>query len=573
MKDIPLYDVRRICDLKDMLAASVERFGDKPAFLRKQDPSAAYEPVSFRRFQSDVNAFGTALLDLGQQGQRIAVIGENQYAWVTTYLAVVNGVGIIVPIDRELPEEEIIRCLRRAQVRTVVFAESKREVMHSIAGKIDFVEHWIDMGLTSDENGFKAFAGLLARGHDLVRSGRRDYVDALLDAAAVSILLFTSATTSESKAVQLSHRNLCENLMAVMSTVRLGPGDTALSILPIHHTYESTCGFLCAVYSGCSIAFCDGLRHIPRNLKESGCTMMVVVPLVLETMYKRIWAEAEKKGAAGKLRLALKVSSGMRRIGIDLRRRLFKPVLENLSPRLRLFICGAAALNPQVAKGFRDFGISTLQGYGLTECSPLVAGNRDRACKNDAAGLPLPGIDVRLHQPSSEGVGEVVVKGPSVMLGYYEQPEETARVFTANGYFRTGDLGYIDADGFLHITGRAKNVIIAKNGRNVYPEEIESLINLSPYVLESMVYAKSDSREGDDVQVAVSIVPAVEYINATHGQGTLTADDIKGLIQNVVRGVNDMLPGFKRIRDISIRETEFIKTTTKKIKRYMEKPV
>ena len=429
------------------------------------------------------------------------------------------------------------------------------------------------MGLASDANGFKAFAGLLARGHDLVGSGRRDYVDATLDAAAVSILLFTSATTSESKAVQLSHRNLCENLMAVMSTVRLGPGDIALSILPIHHTYECTCGFLCPVYSGATIAFCDGLRHIPRNLKESGCTMMIVVPLVLETMYKRIWAEAEKKGAAGKLRLALKVSNGLRRIGIDLRRRLFKPVLENLSPRLRLFICGAAALNPQVAKGFRDLGISTLQGYGLTECSPLVAGNRDRAWKNDAAGLPLPGIDVRIHQPGSEGVGEIVVKGPSVMLGYYEQPEETARVFTADGYFRTGDLGYIDRDGFLHITGRAKNVIIAKNGRNVYPEEIESLFTLSPYVLESMVYAKPDPREGDDVLVAAIIVPAVEYINATHGQGTLTAEDIQELIQNVVRDVNDMLPGFKRIRDISIRETEFIKTTTKKIKRYMEKPV
>lgn len=568
----PLYEVRRISDLREMLVGSAEIFGDRPAFLRKKDPTSIYEPVSYRQFRSDVNAFGTALLALGQQGQRIAVIGENQYAWVTTYLAVVNGVGIIVPIDRELPEEEIIRCLRRAQVRTVVFAESKRVAMRSIAGQVDFVEHWIDMGPASDENGFKAFAGLLTRGHDLVRSGRRDYIEATLDAAAVSILLFTSATTSESKAVQLSHRNLCENLMAVMSTVRLGPGDIALSVLPIHHTYECTCGFLCPVYSGAAIAFCDGLRHIPRNLKESGCTVMIVVPLLLETMYKRIWAEAEKKGAGGKLRLALRVGNGLRRIGIDLRRRLFKPVLENLSPRLRLFICGAAALNPEVAKGFRDLGIATLQGYGLTECSPLVAGNRDRACKNDAAGLPLPGIDVRIHQPGRDGVGEVLVKGPSVMLGYYEQPEETARVFTADGYFRTGDLGYTDRDGFLHITGRAKNVIITKNGRNVYPEEIESLFNLSPYVLESMVYAKPGPREGDDVVVAAVIVPAVEYINATHGQGTLTADDIRGLIQNVVRGVNDRLPGFKRIRDVSIRETEFIKTTTKKIKRYLEKP-
>ncbi|HSO61929.1 MAG TPA: AMP-binding protein [Desulfobacterales bacterium] len=570
MKDTPLYDVRRISDLKEMLAGSVAEFGDAAAFLRKKDPAAAYEPVSFRQFQSDVDAFGTALLALGQQGQRIAVIGENQYAWVTTYLAVVNGVGIIVPIDRELPEEEIIRCLRRAQVRTVVFAESKREAMHAIAGKIDFIDHWIDMGLAADANGFKAFAGLLARGHDRVASGCRDYVEAALDATAVSILLFTSATTSEAKVVQLSHRNLCENLMAVMSTVRLGPGDIALSILPIHHTYECTCGFLCVVYSGATVAFCDGLRHIPRNLKESGCTMMIVVPLVLETMYKRIWAEAEKKGAAGKLRRALTVSNGLRRIGIDLRRRLFKPVLENLSPGLRLFICGAAALNPQVAKGFRDFGISTLQGYGLTECSPLVAGNRDRACKNDAAGLPLPGIDVRIQQPGSEGVGEIVVKGPSVMVGYYEQPEETARVFTADGYFRTGDLGYIDSDGFVYITGRAKNVIIAKNGRNVYPEELEALINRNPYVQECMVYAKPAPKDQNDVIVAAEIVPAMEFINETHGAPA--AEEIAGLIRKAVREANRQLPAYKHISDIHIRETEFIKTTTKKIKRHMEKP-
>jgi len=572
MKNIPLYEVRRIRDLKDMLAGSVAEFGDKPAFLRKKNPAAAYEPVSFRQFQADVNAFGTALLELGQQGRRVAVIGENQYAWATTYLAVVNGVGIIVPVDRELPEADVIRCLKRAQVSTVVFAESKREVVRSIADKVDSVEQWIDMGLASDEKGFKAFSGLLAQGHDRVRAGFRGYVDAELDPAAVSVLLFTSATTSEPKAVQLSHRNLCENLMAVMSTVRLGPGDIALSILPIHHTYECTCGFLCPVYSGAAIAFCDGLRHIPRNLKESGCTMMVVVPLVLETMHKRIWAEAEKKGAAGKLRLALRISNGLRCIGIDLRRRLFRAVLENLGPHLRLFICGAAALDPEVAKGFRDLGIAALQGYGLTECSPLVAGNRDRAWKNDAAGLPLPGVDVRIRQPGSEGVGEIVVKGPSVMLGYYEQPEETARVFTADGYFRTGDLGYIDADGFLHITGRAKNVIIAKNGRNVYPEEIESLIGRSPYVLECMVFGKAGARGSDDVELAVSIVPAMEYIAQTFGAGKPGMEEIRKLLQEVVHGVNQALPAYKRIRHTILRETEFIKTTTKKIKRYLEKP-
>jgi long-chain acyl-CoA synthetase len=454
----------------------------------------------------------------------------------------------------------------------VVFAESKREVMRSIAGKIDFVEHYIDMGLASDANGFTAFAGLLARGHDLVQSGRRDYVDATLDAAAVRILLFTSATTSESKAVQLSHRNLCENLMAMCSMLYVGPEDTFLSILPIHHTYECTCGLLCAVYRGCTVAFCDGLRHIPRNLKESGCTVLLAVPLVLEAMHKRIWAEAERKGAAGKLRLALKVSNGLRPMGIDLRRRLFKAILENLGPSLRMFISGAAGISPEVAKGLRDLGLLTVQGYGLTECTPIVALNRECDYKDDAAGLPLPGLSVRIDHPGAEGVGEIVVKGPSVMVGYHEQPEETARVFTTDGYFCTGDLGYIDADGFVHITGRAKNVIIANNGRNVYPEEIEALVNRNPYVQECMVYAKPDPKDRNDVIVAVAIVPAMEFINEAHG-AALTAEDIAGLIRKAVREVNRQLPAYKHISDIHIRETEFIKTTTKKIKRYLEKPV
>jgi long-chain acyl-CoA synthetase len=331
------------------------------------------------------------------------------------------------------------------------------------------------------------------------------------------------------------------------------------------------CGFLGPLYCGATIAFCDGLRHILRNLRESRCSVLIAVPLVLETMYKRIWTEAERHGRAGTLRRALAVSNALRRLGIDLRRRIFKRLYENIGPDLRLFVSGAAALAPHVSRGFRDFGIEVLQGYGLTECSPILACNRERDHKDDAAGLPIPGLDLRIREPNAEGVGEVVAKGPMVMAGYYRQPEETAKAFTPDGYFRTGDLGFIDADGFLHITGRAKNVIVAKNGRNVYPEEIESLIGRSPYVLESLVYGRT--AEGrDDIELAVTIVPAMEAIDAMHPPGGLGPEEIRRRLEDVVRDVNRQLPAFKRIHHVTVRETEFAKTTTRKIKRYLEKP-
>jgi long-chain acyl-CoA synthetase len=567
MKNIPLNPVRPIAHLKQLLAGSAAEFGDRPAFLRKDHPDAPYTPVSFRQFAADVDAFGMALLELGLAGERIAVVGENQYAWAVTYLAVANGVGVIVPVDRELPEEEILRCLSRAEAAAVVFAESKRDVMRSIARNAAGVRHFIAMQPGPGAAGVLAFDRLLARGRALLQAGRRDYLDRAIDPEAMSVLLFTSGTTSEAKAVPLSHRNLCADMMATVSMISIGPGDVFLSILPIHHTYECTCGFLGPLYCGATIAFCDGLRHIPRNLRESRCSIMVAVPLVLETMYKRIWAESEKHGRAGRLRKALAVSNALRRVGIDLRRRLFKPLYDTLGPDLRMFVSGAAALAPHVSKGFHDFGIDVLQGYGLTECSPILACNRERDWKDDAAGLPIPGLDLRVREPNAEGTGEIEVKGPMVMAGYYRQPEETAKAFTPDGYFRTGDMGFVDADGFLHITGRVKNVIVAKNGRNVYPEEIESLIGRSPYVLECMVYGRM-AAGGEDVEIAVSIVPAMETIAGMHPPG-LSPEEIRRRLEAVVRDVNRRLPAFKRIHHVTVRETEFAKTTTRKIKRYL----
>lgn len=571
MKNIPLNAVRHTADLKQMLADSAAKFGERPAFLRKHHPENPYEPVSYRQLRADVDAFGTALLELGLGGGRVALVGEHQYAWAVGYLATANGAGVVVPIDRELPEEEILRCITRAEAEAVVSAESKRAVMRSIAPRAPSLRHVIDTGLDGDADGFRSFEGLLARGRALLAAGRCDYLERSIDPDALSVLLFTSGTTSEAKAVPLTHRNICTDLMATVAMITIGPGDVFLSILPIHHTYEATCGFLGPLYRGGTIAFCDGLRHIPRNLKESRCTVLVAVPLVLETMYKRIWSEAAKTGRAGLLRRLLTVSNALRRVGIDLRRTLFRTVHAGLGPDLRLLVSGAAALSPHVAKAFRDFGIDVLQGYGLTECSPILTVNREGDYKDDSAGLPLPGLDLRIREPNAEGVGEIVVKGPMVMSGYYRQPEETAKAFTADGYFRTGDLGYLDPDGFLHITGRAKNVIVSKNGRNVYPEEIESLISRSPYVLECMVYGRA-AEGGDDVEIALTVVPAAEAIAAMHPPDGLSPEEVRNRLDAVVRDVNRRLPAFKRIHHVTVRETEFAKTTTRKIKRYLEKP-
>lgn len=569
MKNIPLNPVRPTADLRQLLHDSAAEFGDRPAFLRKRRPEDPYQPVSFRQLRADVDAFGTALLDLGLGGGRVAVVGEHQYAWAVSYLAAASGIGVVVPIDRELPEEEILRCITRAEVEAVVCAESKRPVMRSLAPRAPSLRHVIDMGLERDAEGLRSFQELLARGRALVAAGRRDYLERPIDPDAMSVLLFTSGTTSEAKAVPLTHRNICSDLMATGAMIAIGPGDVFLSILPIHHTYECMCGFFGPLYRGGTIAFCDGLRHIPRNLKESRCTVLIAVPLVLETMFKRIWSEAAKTGRAGLLRRMVMVSNALRRVGIDLRRTLFRSVHAGLGPHLRLLVSGAAALSPPVAKAFRDFGIDVLQGYGLTECSPILTVNRERDFKDNAAGLPLPGLDLRIREPNAEGIGEIVVKGPMVMSGYYRQPEETAKAFTADGYFRTGDLGYLDPDGFLHITGRAKNVIVSKNGRNVYPEEIEALIARSPYVLECMVYGRT-AEGGDDVEISVSVVPAAEAIAAMHPPDGLSAEEVRQRLDAVVRDVNSRLPAFKRIHHVTVRETEFAKTTTRKIKRYLE---
>lgn len=569
MKNIPLYDVRPINNLKEMLTSSVQLFGDKPAFLIKHKGGECYQPVSFMQFKHDVDALGTALINLGLKGKKIALIGENRYEWAVSYLAAVNGTGVIVPLDKELPENEIESLLARARVSAVIFSENKREEISGISQKLDFIDYYIDMDKAEDERNVLSYSQLLEKGRSLIENGDLSFIDAEIDTEPMNILLFTSATTDKSKAVMLSHSNICSNLMAMCSMLYIDPTDIFLSVLPIHHTYECTCGFLCPLYRGATIAYCEGLRHIPKNLQESKATVMLGVPLIYEAIYRRIWEQAAKKpGVEKKLRIAVKASNLLRKLNIDITKKIFAPVHNNFGGHIRLFISGAAGIDPVVAKGFRDLGIHFVQGYGLTECSPIVALNRDVDFKDSAAGLPLPNLEVKIDHPGPDGVGEIVVRGPSVMLGYFKDEQATKNVFK-DGWFYTGDLGYMDNDKFIYITGRKKNVIVTKNGKNIYPEEIETLLNRSPYIKESLVYGKDDEVFGD-VVVSATIVPDMEKIQDEFKDHTLSPEEIYDLIHKEVKNVNKSLTTYKYIKDFNLREDEFTKTTTKKIKRYME---
>jgi len=568
-KNAPLYAVRKITDLRDMVSQSAEIYGDKAAFLVKRNGSSEYQPISFVQFKKDIEAFGTALIHLGLQGKRIAVMGENRYEWAVTYLAVVNGVGVIVPLDKELPVSEIENLIRTSKADAIVYSGKYHEDIMSINSISEQIQYYINMDEINEEDKILSFWNLTEKGKRLLEQGDRSFENTKIDPEEMRILLFTSGTTGLAKGVMLSHRNICTNLMSMCTMLYVGEKDTFLSVLPLHHTYECTCGFLAPIYRGCTIAYCEGLRHIVKNLKEAKATIMLGVPLIFESMYKKIWQQAKKNGLLGKMKMALGLNRVLKVFGIDVSKKLFAKIHENLGGHMRVLISGAAAIDPAVAKGFRDFGILLVQGYGLTECAPIVALNRDCWYKDDAAGLPLPGMEVKIDRPNEEGIGEIVCKGGNVMMGYYENESATAAVMK-DGWFYTGDLGFKDKDGFIHITGRKKDVIVTKNGKNIFPEEVESYLNRSAYISESLVWGRYDENTGE-TYVNAQIRPDFEAIEEEFGKD-YPEEEIKKLIGNEVKKVNHSIPSYKRITDFTIRKEEFMKTTTKKIKRYLEKP-
>jgi len=570
MSTKPLYDIRTISDLKDMLEQSSKLFGGRDAFwLKTKDES--YKGITYSKFKDDVDSLGTALINKGFKGKFIAVLGENRYEWCVTYLAAVNGTGVIVPIDKELPVSEIENLLTRSNASAIIFSGKYEKEMKQISKVISSVKYYINMDLEEDEQGFLSYRQLVSKGRDLIESGDLSFLDAKVDAEIMNILLFTSGTTDLAKGVMLCHKNLCTDIMAVCSIVYIDENDSVLSILPIHHTYECTCGFLAMIYCGSRISFNEGLKHIGKNLKEAKPTIFLAVPLILEGMYKKIWEHAAKKrGTTVKLKVALFISDLLYNLlKIDIKRKLFRQIYENIGGNARLVISGAAAIDPNVSKGFRSMGLNVLQGYGLTECSPIVTANQEKNYRNDSIGLALPGVEIKIVDANTDGIGELVVKGGNVMLGYYGNAPATEKVLK-DGWLFTGDLGRMDSAGFYYITGRKKNVIVTKNGKNIYPEEVEAYLDKSPYILESLVWGKLDEAL-EETLIYAQIVPALENIKEKLNSQEISKDDIFKVIDAEVKAINKNMPLYKRIRRFTIREEEFVKTSTKKIKRYAEK--
>ena len=562
-----LYEVTEVHDLRDVIKKRVKEFPGNPVFLVKEKKGGEYVPVSTEKYDHDIDSLGTYFLNTVQKGARIAIFAETRYEWYVTYLATTNGTGCVVPLDKELPVEDIENMLERAEVDIVVFSKSKKDIIDAVYGKVASVKHYICMDETKDER-FLYFYDCLKQGEDKLAAGDKVFTEATIDPEEMTILLFTSGTTAKSKAVMLCQRNICKNLMSMFSMLYIDRNDVWLSVLPLHHTYECTCGFLGQVYRGTTVAICEGLRYIQQNLQEAKPTAILMVPIMLELFYKKIMKQVNSDPkTAAKLKKGIKIANALH-LSNKIRKKLFKQIHDVFGGRMRLIILGGAPVNPEVLKFFQDVGFLCVQGYGLTECAPILALNRDVAFKNEAAGLPLPGCTVKILNPDSDGIGEFISKGDNNFLGYYKDPENTAAALDDEGYYHTGDLGYIDKDGFCIITGRKKNVIIAKNGKNVFPEEIEYLLSLSPYVAESVVSGVEDEVK-NDIVITATIFPDLEEVKAKLGtEDDPTEEQIEEILKQVVADTNERLENYKKIKKTVLRMTEFEKNTSKKIKRY-----
>lgn len=563
-------DSRPIMDMKHMFETSVEQFGDNPAFWVKDTHDTPYRAISYNEAKDDVDALGTALHARDLRGRRIAVMGENCYEWAMAYLAVVCGVGIVVPLDKELSDTEIENLLIEAEVDCVFYTKKFTRMMENIIanGKVKNEILYVNM----DGKEFKDFEistkVLLEEGKKELEAGNRDFLDAQVTRHNMGILLFTSGTTGIAKAVMLSHKNLCIDLMIAPTLLKVNPWDIFFSVLPLHHTYACTDDFLMPLYKGASIAYCEGLRYIVENLSEARPTMFLGVPLIFENLYSKIWKNVRKQGKEKLLKRVIKINRVTKKIGIDLGKVFFKQITGLFGGRMRMMICGGAAIDPAILQGIRDFGIMALQGYGLTECAPICALNPDTAPKNDSAGYVPTGLGVRIDDADPEtGIGEIVVTGGNVMMGYYNNPVATADVLK-DGWYYTGDLGYVDKDNYVYITGRKKNVIVTKNGKNVFPEELEYLLGRLDIVSESMVWDRPSDRNDDTIIVA-SIKLDDEEVNEKLGKDH-TDEDVAKLVWSEVDEINNELALFKRIKKIQIRDEEFDKTTGKKIKRFVD---
>lgn len=554
-------------NLKEMLQKTGELYGNRPAYIFKTDEPGKFREITHKEFRDEINSLGTKLIEMGLKDKRIAVISENRYEWAVAYLAVVTGTGIVVPLDKALPDNEIENLIIRSEVEAIIYSSKYDKIMQEIKEKNNTkIKYFISMDLTKEQNGIFSQKGLINEGKELIEKGNTEFLNAKIDNEKMSIMLFTSGTTAMSKAVMLSHKNICANLKDITSVIKIDEYDRFLSFLPLHHTFECTVGFLYPISKGGAIAFCEGIRHIADNIKEYQITAMISVPILFESMYKRVMKSIEKKGKLKTVKKGIKISQFLLKFGIDIRKKLFKEIHDTLGGKVRLFVAGGAALDPEAEKGFNELGFTMYQGYGLTESSPVIAAEDDKFQRLGSIGKAFPSLEVKIDNPNEEGVGELLAKGPSIMLGYYNNEEATKETLDEEGFLHTGDLAKIDKDGYIFISGRKKFVIVLKNGKNIYPEELETLISKIEGIKESFVYGKPEP--DGDYKICAKIVYDVDI--AKEYYKVSNEEELKEAIWQEVKKVNKTMPAYKYIREIIITNEELIKTTTQKVKRFEE---
>ena len=556
-----IYDYLKINDLKDMLNKTGKLYADRPAYKIKVE-EGKYQTYTHKEVRDMINNLGTALINLGLKGKRIAVIGENRYEWEIAYLSIVCGTGIVVPLDKSLPANELELLIERSDVEAIFYTKKYSDIIQNIKfSEKNKLKHLISMDNDENCEGIYSQKELIREGKKLIEEGNNEFLNAKINPKEMEIMLFTSGTTSKSKVVTLSHENICTNLMDIGSVLDVTQDDVFLSILPIHHVFECTVGFLFSLYKGAETVFCDGLRHIVENLNEYHVTVMACVPGIYERIFMMIRKKLKKQG---KLEEILENEEKYKNSSMQKKKEVFKEIHDMLGGKIKLLISGAAALDKTIEEKYRLLGLNLVQGYGLTETSPVVAVGTNKNYKLGSIGKTVPSVEAKLVDVNDYGIGELVVRGSSVMLGYYEN-EKVNKKSLQDGWFYTGDLAKIDEEGYIFICGRKKSVIVLKNGKNIFPEEMENLVNKIEGIKESFIFGKIQSNDENNIKINVKIVFDRDVIKDVYK--VEKDEDIYKVLSKKIKEVNQTMPSYKAIRGMILTEEPLIKTTTNKIKR------
>jgi len=555
-----IFEAQKFENLKQILSNTKEQFGSNPAFKFKTPDSMKI--MNYDEYIEEIEALGAALISIGLKDKRIGVISENRYEWEEAYLAITCGTGIAVPLDKALPENEIFNLIERSEMEAIFYSSKYDEVMKKAKDeKIGKIKFFISMDLEEKKKEVYSQKELIKLGKDLIKNGATSYLDAEINNEEMAVMLFTSGTTSQSKAVKLSHNNICSNIYDIASTFDVTSNDTFLSFLPLHHVFECTVGFLFSLYKGAQTVFCDGLRHVVENLKEYQVTVMACVPAIYERIFMIIRKQLEKQG---KVEEIIQKENMYKNQSMEVRKEVFKEIHDLIGGKVKLFISGAASLDANIEEKYRLLGINIVQGYGLTETSPVVAIGTNKHYKTGSIGKAVPSVEAKLVDVNDEGIGELIVKGPNVMLGYFNNQKATKEVIK-DGWFYTGDLAKIDEEGYIYICGRKKSVIVLKNGKNIFPEEMENLVNKIEGVKESFIFGKQQSEDKNDIKINVKIVFDKEIVKNAYK--VETDEEIQNVLSRKIKEINQTMPKYKAIRGIILTEEPLIKTTTNKIKR------